>query len=180
MPTRAFGDARYKWSKDTQWVLSEYGCRKPPPILKTPPYVTASPIVTTVELNPKTDPFLILATDGLWDEISSEDAVDLVAKYKNETHVATELIKEALSKGDEFRLERILGIPAGISRKFRDDITVNVLFFGESKLIETNPIYDDTLMDFKGIDFDKARLKKENLSIWIQHLRDSLNQRAKL
>jgi pyruvate dehydrogenase phosphatase len=180
MPTRAFGDARYKWSKDIQWVLSEYGCRKPSPILLTPPYVTACPVVTTVEINPETDSFLILATDGLWDEISSENAVDLVAKYKDETHVATELIQEALSKGDEVRLARILGIPSGLSRKFRDDITVNVLFFGESKEIEPNAIYGDVLKDFKTVDFKKAGTKKENLSIWIQTLRATLNQRAKL
>ena len=174
------GDARYKWSKDIQWVLSEYGCRRPPPILLTPPYVTASPVVTTVEIDPETDSFLILATDGLWDEISSENAVEFVAKYRNDTHSATELIQEALSKGDEYRLARILGIPAGISRRYRDDITVNVLFFGEQTEIESNAIYGDLIKDFKSIDFKKADIKKDHLSSWIQILKDNLNQKAKL
>jgi hypothetical protein len=160
--------------------LSEYGCRKPSPNLVTPPYVTACPVVTTVEINPENDSFLILATDGLWDEISSESAVDLVAKYKNETHTATELIQEALSKGDEFRLARILGIPDGLSRRYRDDITVNVLFFGDSNPIESNPIYGDVIKDFKTVDLKKADVKKEHLSIWIQNLKDNLKQNAKL
>ena len=181
MPTRAFGDARYKWSKEIQWVLSEYGFRKPSPILHTPPYVTACPVVTTVEINPENDSFLILATDGLWDEISSESAVDFVAKYKDETHIATELIQEALSKGDEYRLARILGIPAGLSRRYRDDITVNVLFFGsEQKPLISNAIYGDVIKDFKNVDFKKAETKKEHLSMWIQELKENLNQRAKL
>lgn len=181
MPTRAFGDARYKWGKDIQWLLAEFGFRKPSANLHTPPYVTACPVVTTVELNPENDCFLILATDGLWDEISSESAVDFVAKYKDETHVATELIQEALSKGDEFRLARILGIPAGVSRRYRDDITVNVLFFGtQATSIIPNAIYGDILKDFKCVDLSKAVIKKERLSLWIQNLKENLNQCAKL
>jgi pyruvate dehydrogenase phosphatase len=59
---------------------------------KTPPYVTATPVVTHQKISlpdpgssePKSSSslkFLVLATDGLWDELSSEDAVALVGGY---------------------------------------------------------------------------------------------------
>jgi len=65
---------------------------KPPPRnLDTPPYVTAEPEVQYRKFSlPSTSPkdpssstlrFLILATDGLWDELSSNDAVALVAAH---------------------------------------------------------------------------------------------------
>jgi pyruvate dehydrogenase phosphatase len=53
--------------------------RPPPPLFKTPPYVIARPVVThrKMSLAPssdsaapeKTKRFLVLATDGLWDQL---------------------------------------------------------------------------------------------------------------
>jgi len=46
--------------------------RKAPTTLKTPPYVTAKPVVTHRKLdfeNPASMRFLVIATDGLWDEL---------------------------------------------------------------------------------------------------------------
>jgi len=47
----------------------------------TPPYVTAKPEVTYHKLNPGYDEFLILATDGLYDELSNEQIVALVGDH---------------------------------------------------------------------------------------------------
>lgn len=66
--------------------------RSAPPLLQTPPYVTARPVVTHRQLsladpvNPEPKPksalrFVVLATDGLWDELSSEDVVALVGGH---------------------------------------------------------------------------------------------------
>ncbi|CAO1614921.1 unnamed protein product [Parajaminaea phylloscopi] len=52
-PTRAFGDARYKWSRDVQERLHssflpggrDEHARGPPRLLQTPPYVTARPVI---------------------------------------------------------------------------------------------------------------------------------------
>jgi pyruvate dehydrogenase phosphatase len=72
--------------------------RAAPSLLKTPPYVTARPVVTHRPLDPtaaasasssslskpvvrSTPRFLVLATDGLWDKLSSEDVVTLVAGH---------------------------------------------------------------------------------------------------
>ena len=44
--------------------------------MKTPPYLTAEPEVTTTKIEP--GDFLIMATGGLWEWLTSEDAVGLV------------------------------------------------------------------------------------------------------
>ncbi|KAJ9049511.1 hypothetical protein DSO57_1023639 [Entomophthora muscae] len=80
-PTRAFGDARYKWNIDVQQDIYPkfFPERKPPPKnLKTPPYVTAKPEVHFHKLDARHDQFLVLATDGLYDELSSQRIVELV------------------------------------------------------------------------------------------------------
>ena len=41
------------------------------------PAVTAQPAVTQHQLSPK-DEFVVLASDGLWDKLSNEEAVGLV------------------------------------------------------------------------------------------------------
>lgn len=48
-------------------------------MIKTPPYLTAEPEVTETRLQTGAHPdFLIMASDGLWDNMSSEDAVACV------------------------------------------------------------------------------------------------------
>ncbi|KAF9125692.1 hypothetical protein BGW39_007219 [Mortierella sp. 14UC] len=81
-PTRAFGDARYKWPKDIQekvfGLFPAY--RDPRPNYNTPPYVTAKPVVRHHKIQPEKDRFLIMATDGLWDKLTSDEAVQLVGQ----------------------------------------------------------------------------------------------------
>jgi pyruvate dehydrogenase phosphatase len=81
-PTRAFGDASYKWSRDISDRLrrSFFG-RNPSPLLKTPPYVTAEPVITTTKIEPENGDFVVMATDGLWEMLSNEEVVGLVGKW---------------------------------------------------------------------------------------------------
>jgi len=82
-PTRVFGDAGLKWSVETQHLIRTK-CLGPKPrdIVKTPPYVNAEPVVTTTEV--QAGDFLILASDGLWDSLTSEEAVTLVGALVDE------------------------------------------------------------------------------------------------
>ncbi|WFD26133.1 [pyruvate dehydrogenase (acetyl-transferring)]-phosphatase [Malassezia nana] len=105
-PTRAFGDARYKWDEATQKRIAEAflpqsRMRMPPRGLKTPPYVTAEPVVEWRPIPGSRDSsvdgsslhdsstgastrelrFIIMASDGLWDLMSNEEAVSLVAGH---------------------------------------------------------------------------------------------------
>lgn len=81
-PTRAFGDAVYKWSQETQHkIKSQFFGRTPNPNLRTPPYVTAEPVVTTTKIEPSKGDFVVLATDGLWEMLTNDEVVGLVGKW---------------------------------------------------------------------------------------------------
>jgi len=81
-PSRAFGDASYKWTREVQERLKHlfYG-KTPVPLLKTPPYVTAEPIITTTKVEPERGDFVVLATDGLWEMLTNEEVVGLVGQW---------------------------------------------------------------------------------------------------
>lgn len=79
--SRAFGDARYKWTRDVQDKLKRHFLgRAPLSDVKTPPYITAEPEVTSIEIQP--GDFLIMGTDGIWESLTSEEAVGLVGLWK--------------------------------------------------------------------------------------------------
>lgn len=81
-PSRAFGDAFYKWSRDVQdTIKGRFFGRTPSPMLKTPPYVTAEPVITTTKVDPSNGDFVVLATDGLWEMLSNEEVVGLVGQW---------------------------------------------------------------------------------------------------
>lgn len=58
-------------------IGNDKNMRPPPSLFKTPPYVTASPVITHRKLSfapsanstEKSKRFLVLATDGLWDQL---------------------------------------------------------------------------------------------------------------
>jgi pyruvate dehydrogenase phosphatase len=78
-PTRAFGDARYKWTKEIQERVFQLfpSYRQPHRNYYTPPYVTAKPVVKHHKLRPE-DRFLVMATDGLWDKLTNDEVIQLV------------------------------------------------------------------------------------------------------
>lgn len=93
--SRAFGDAAYKWSLDIQERLHEaYLGDRPPRDVKTPPYFTAEPEITTTEI--QSGDFLIMASDGLWDCLTNEEVVGLVGVWLKRNV----LVKADASKND--------------------------------------------------------------------------------
>ena len=78
--SRAFGDAAYKWSLEIQQRLHEeyLGDRIRSNCL-TPPYFTAEPEITTTKI--KKGDFVVMASDGLWDCLTSEEVVGLVGGW---------------------------------------------------------------------------------------------------
>ncbi|KAG5951219.1 hypothetical protein E4U53_003551 [Claviceps sorghi] len=204
-PTRAFGDAVYKWSRDVAGKLrSSFFGRSPSPLLKTPPYVTAEPVVTTTKINPSNGDFLVLATDGLWEMLTNEEVVGLVGQWiesqaqaaatspsssppksqfeaawskifgsasqdkslpveqassssshdgqrtpirlqqwgldpaakdrfvVKDNNVATHLVRNALGGTNDEQVRALLTLPSPFSRRYRDDLTVQVIFFGDA------------------------------------------------
>ncbi|KAL1727772.1 phosphatase 2C-like domain-containing protein [Schizophyllum commune] len=77
---RAFGDAAYKWSRELQKRLFEdYLCDYPRSNVKTPPYFTAEPEITTTHV--QAGDVLVMASDGLWDCLTNEEVVGLVGLW---------------------------------------------------------------------------------------------------
>jgi pyruvate dehydrogenase phosphatase len=83
--TRAFGDHRLKWSKlQIKEAQEKFRRGSPRSDYETPPYMTAEPVVTETDVNTGLrGDFLVMASDGVWDHISSEDAIECVARWIN-------------------------------------------------------------------------------------------------
>lgn len=202
-PSRAFGDAAYKWSLETQKEIKRHFFgRTPHSMLKTPPYVTAEPVVTSTLIEPSKGDFVVMATDGLWEMLTNEEVVGLVGQWIETQHkdsagpkssaawlsswfnpnstkplpvekggnmdktgriskdsvgaeppirqqqwdlkkdgssrfvtedknCATHLVRNALGGKDRDMVSALLTLPSPYSRRYRDDLTVEVIFFGE-------------------------------------------------
>ncbi|CAK7214936.1 hypothetical protein SBRCBS47491_002319 [Sporothrix bragantina] len=113
--SRAFGDSRWKWPVEFQESIRRrfYAPRPLTPTydVRTPPYLKAEPVLTTVRLEPGQKSFLILASDGLWDHVKSNEAVDLVGRWLDPTAVPP-ASKAVASKADD-KDEKKSEIPEG-------------------------------------------------------------------
>ncbi|KAI0105517.1 phosphatase 2C-like domain-containing protein [Nemania sp. FL0031] len=180
-PSRTFGDGMWKWTAELKKNLRYHfnGLSLPSQTryknYKDGPYVTAEPLVTTTQIpDPKERPsFLILATDGLWDTMSSEAAVDLVGRWYDrqqkgasvvepaeeqtkdfgptilgwkrrceyderkatfrDDNAAVHLMRNGLGGADEEMVRGALAFRYPNSRDIRDDITIQVVFFGPNR-----------------------------------------------
>jgi pyruvate dehydrogenase phosphatase len=80
--TRAFGDCALKWSQAFQFQLrAGYFGRTVPERFSTMPYLTAEPDITTTKIRPGGGDFVVMASDGLWDNMTSDQAVELVGTW---------------------------------------------------------------------------------------------------
>lgn len=116
------------------------------------PYITAEPAVTAVELTSK-DRFLVLATDGVWEQVSNEEAVRCVSgalgsaggrrqrstanrtgagggagSYTSDALVDLVLARSAQSHG--MSVPALRALPRGQSRRqLHDDVCATVVHF---------------------------------------------------
>ncbi|KAM7470488.1 hypothetical protein LguiA_008671 [Lonicera macranthoides] len=104
------------------------------PIPLKQPVLTAEPSIISRKLKPQ-DLFLIFASDGLWEYLSDEAAVDIVFKNPR-AGIAKRLVRAALheaAKKREIGYKEIQKIEKGIRRHFHDDITVIVIYLDQHK-----------------------------------------------
>lgn len=124
--SRSIGDAYLKKAEfNREPLLSKFRFAEPfyKPILK------AEPSLSVQKLYPE-DQFLIFASDGLWEHLNNQEAVDIVHDNPR-SGVAKKLVKAALreaAKKREMRYSDLKKIERGVRRHFHDDITVIVLF----------------------------------------------------
>ncbi|KAF3456369.1 hypothetical protein FNV43_RR01019 [Rhamnella rubrinervis] len=93
------------------------------------PILSANPTIISHPLHPN-DSFLIFASDGLWEHLSNEKAVEIVHKNPR-AGSAKRLVKAALQEAArkrEMRYSDLRKIDKKVRRHFHDDITVIVLF----------------------------------------------------
>ena len=84
-PSHAYGDASYEWSAKVQEKIKNfYFGRSLSPRLRSPPYVTAEPVVTSTKIEPQNHDFVVMATDGLWEMLTNEEVVGLVGHWLDE------------------------------------------------------------------------------------------------
>ncbi|KAJ8489834.1 hypothetical protein ONZ51_g2695 [Trametes cubensis] len=122
--SRAFGDARFKWSREVQDRLKrEYLGRTPLAAVKTPPYLTAEPEVTSIAVRP--GDFLVLASDGLWECLTSEEVVGLVGLWKE--------ARSKRSRGEEPNGGAPLASPEIPVERQEEDQTVRYRQWGAEK-----------------------------------------------
>ncbi|MCJ1351104.1 MAG: hypothetical protein MMC33_001086 [Icmadophila ericetorum] len=175
--TRAFGDLRWKWPlKDTEIVEKQYSGKPAPKPLKSLPYLEATPEVTATTV--QKDDFLIMASDGLWNHLSSEGAVHAVGLWIDamkagnlnkvgsgpeiavdggpalegkaegisfweywkvnpenfvveDDNAATHLVKNAFGGTQRQLFTGVMTVYAPTSKTMRDDVSVQVIFFGD-------------------------------------------------
>ncbi|KAL6494853.1 hypothetical protein OROGR_031653 [Orobanche gracilis] len=93
------------------------------------PILSAEPSILVHQLLPH-DQFIIFASDGLWEHLTNQRAVDLVQNHPR-NGIARRLVKVALqeaAKKREMRYSDLKKIDRGVRRHFHDDITVVVVF----------------------------------------------------
>ncbi|XP_030514244.1 probable protein phosphatase 2C 60 [Rhodamnia argentea] len=99
------------------------------------PILSAEPSISVHQLQPH-DRFIIFASDGLWEHIGNQEAVDIVQNHPR-NGIARRLVKAALqeaAKKREMRYSDLKKIDRGVRRHFHDDITVIVVFL-DSNLV---------------------------------------------
>ncbi|KAL8223956.1 hypothetical protein R6Q57_019431 [Mikania cordata] len=103
------------------------------------PILSSDPSVSVHQLQPH-DLFIIFASDGLWEHLTNQEAVDIVQNHPR-AGIAKRLVKVALRKAAkkrEMRYSDLKKIDRGVRRHFHDDITVIVLFLDMSKTSSVN------------------------------------------
>ncbi|KAJ0400669.1 hypothetical protein P43SY_005442 [Pythium insidiosum] len=136
-PTRALGDFALKYSEfnGPPYVQGDRSAGRHIAAPYSPPYITAVPEVRTHELHTD-DQFVIIGSDGVWDFLSNEEAVEVVREQleKGTPELAGRaLVERTLRRAAErygISYLDLLSLPAGSHRRRRhDDTTAVVVFF---------------------------------------------------
>ncbi|PIA25154.1 hypothetical protein AQUCO_12400008v1 [Aquilegia coerulea] len=110
------------------------------------PILSSEPSITVHQLQPH-DQFLIFASDGLWEHLSNQDAVDIVQNHPR-SGIARRLVKAALqeaAKKREMRYADLKKIDRGVRRHFHDDITVIVVFLDSNIVSRASAVKSPTV-----------------------------------
>ncbi|KAK9129389.1 hypothetical protein Sjap_009876 [Stephania japonica] len=141
--SRSIGDVYLKKAEfNREPLYAKFRLREP---FKRP-ILSSEPSISVHKLQPH-DQFLILASDGLWEHLSNQEAVDLVHNHPRNGS-ARRLVKAALqeaAKKREMRYSDLKKIDRGVRRHFHDDITVIVVFLDSNLVSRANTVKGPTV-----------------------------------
>jgi pyruvate dehydrogenase phosphatase len=110
----------------------------------------------------------VLATDGLWEKMTSEQVVDAVGEYVSQAekgrwahedaNAAAHVVRNAFGGRDTETVASLLRIPPPTSRWHRDDITVTVVFFKRNEKGVKRPTFTDVKTP-EQVDLNKSRIR---------------------
>jgi pyruvate dehydrogenase phosphatase len=132
--TRALGDAYLKYSSFNAPLGKHRSAGRHIPGPYTPPYVDHKPQIHHIELTPQ-DKFLVLASDGVWDFLTDQQAVDIVCQCGHNAtpgEAAEAIVQAALieaAKQSGFTTEELKGLKQGRERRCRHDDTTAVVLY---------------------------------------------------
>ncbi|XP_058737512.1 probable protein phosphatase 2C 60 [Vicia villosa] len=130
--SRSIGDVYLKKAEfNREPLYAKFRLREPFKM----PILSSEPSISVHQLQPQ-DQFIIFASDGLWEHLSNQEAVDIVQNNPL-SGIARRLVKTALheaAKKREMRYSDLKDIDRGVRRHFHDDITVIVVFI-DSNLV---------------------------------------------
>ncbi|KAL5218928.1 hypothetical protein ABZP36_019612 [Zizania latifolia] len=130
--SRSLGDAYLKHTQyNTERIKPKFRLSEP----FSKPILSANPSIISRCLQPS-DCFIIFASDGLWEHLSNQQAVEIVHSHQR-AGSARRLIKAALheaARKREMRYSDLMKIDKKVRRHFHDDITVIVLFINYDQL----------------------------------------------
>lgn len=139
---RALGDAHLKRGKNLRkqkWSTLEEALTPCPDVLSFIPRRSGT--------GDKEDEFIVLASDGLWDVMSNQEAVDRVAS-------ALEALSEPPTERDVCRICESMSIEAVTKLGSKDNVSVEIALFvgsnGYSAAMDAIPDCDDRCSSYRG------------------------------
>ncbi|WCJ34013.1 Protein phosphatase 2C family protein [Euphorbia peplus] len=113
------------------------------------PVLTSEPSICVRVLRPN-DKFLIFASDGLWEHMTNQAAVETVNNYPR-AGIARRLVKTALkaaARKGGMRYQELKQIGKGRRRFHHDDITVAVIFIEHEMLSKSSSVPELSMRGF--------------------------------
>ncbi|PKA55656.1 putative protein phosphatase 2C 60 [Apostasia shenzhenica] len=141
--SRSIGDVYLKRAEyNREPLYAKFRLRQPfkKPILSSEPSISVHPLQPV-------DQFLIFASDGLWEHLSNQEAVDII-NSSSRSGSARKLVKTALqeaAKKREMRYSDLKKIDRGIRRHFHDDITVIIVYLNPNLVSRASSVKGPTL-----------------------------------
>nr|GMD00337.1 probable protein phosphatase 2C 60 [Ipomoea batatas] len=141
--SRSIGDVYLKKAEfNKEPLYAKFRLREP----FKKPILSADPSISVRQLE-SDDQFIIFASDGLWEHLSNQEAVNIVQNNPR-NGIARKLVKVALqeaAKKREMRYSDLKKIERGVRRHFHDDITVIVVFLDSNLVSKCSSIKSSNL-----------------------------------